>query len=152
VIRALEVYHLTGAPISLQQAAATAPVVPYSSCFLVLTAARKQLYARINARVEAMIERGLVTEVRELLERGYHAGLNSMKSLGYKEITEFLAGKRDLASSITLIKRNTRHYAKRQLTWFRKDPTAHWISHESSEMAERTIERCLEHIAQWQKV
>ena len=128
MIRALEVFHLTGAPISAQQVETLAPEhARYDACFIVLNAERDALYARIDARVDAMIAAGFVAEVAELRRRGYHRELHPMQSLGYKEIGEFLAGERDLASAVTLIKRNTRHYAKRQLTWFRKYADAQWL-------------------------
>ena len=128
MIRALEVFHLTGAPISARQVETLAPEhARYDACFIVLTAERDALYARIDARVDAMIAAGFVAEVAELRRRGYHRELHPMQSLGYKEIGEFLAGERDLASAVTLIKRNTRHYAKRQLTWFRKYADAQWL-------------------------
>lgn len=148
VIRALEVFHLTGASISVQQAIATTSIEQYASCFLVLTAPREQLYARINTRVDQMMAAGLVDEVRGLLRRGYHAGLNPMKSLGYKEIGEYLTGKYDLHSAVTLIKRNTRRYAKRQLTWFRKRDTDVWVSCETSDSVEDTIRRCMQIISE----
>ncbi len=147
IIRALEVFHLTGTSISDQQAVATAPIDHYNSCFLVLTTTRKQLYAKINARVEQMMAAGLVDEVKDLLRRGYHAELNPMKSLGYNEIGEYLAGKYDLPAAMTLIKRNTRHYAKRQLTWFRKSDTTTWISYEASDSFEEIIRKCLQIIS-----
>lgn len=128
MIRALEVFHLTGAPISARQVETLTPEhARYDACFIVLNAERDALYARIDARVDAMIAAGFVAEVAELRRRGYHRELHPMQSLGYKEIGEFLAGERDLASAVTLIKRNTRHYAKRQLTWFRKYADAQWL-------------------------
>ena len=150
IIRALEVFHLTGTPISAQQAAATAPLEEYSPCFLVLATDREYLYTRINDRVEAMIADGLVEEVRALLERGYHAELNPMKSLGYKEIAEFLAGEYDLPTAIEYIKRNTRRYAKRQLTWFRKYEAVNWIFRKPDAPVEPVVEQCLQMIPhQW---
>jgi len=128
IIRALEVHHLTGSPISaFQQEALTPEQCRYLTAFFVITAERDELYARINARVEGMIAAGLVEEVERLYRQGFHQELAPLKSLGYKEIGEFLAGKYDLASAIELIQRNTRHYAKRQLTWFRKYADARWI-------------------------
>lgn len=129
MIRALEVFHLTGSPISARQAETLTPKrARYDACFVVLTAERERLYARIDTRVDVMMAEGLVEEVQELYRRGYHRGLHSLKSLGYKEIGEFLAGEHDLPTAAALIKRNTRHYAKRQLTWFRKYADAHWIA------------------------
>jgi tRNA dimethylallyltransferase len=151
VIRALEVFELTGQPISVQQATATAPAAQYASCFLVLSDRRDRLYCRINLRVDEMIQRGLVGEVQSLLRRGYHRGLNPMNSLGYKEIGAYLAGHTDLGSAITLIKRNTRRYAKRQLTWLRKYETPRWILHETEHTLEDTVGTCLHAISEWRK-
>lgn len=151
IIRALEVHHLTGKPISEHQVSATESLVHCHSCFLVLTTERTTLYARINARVDQMIDQGLVEEVQDLLKRGYHEGLNSMKSVGYKEITEYLSGTRDLPSAIDLIKRNTRRYAKRQLTWFRKYQTPFWICRENAETLEDIVERCLQILSCWKE-
>jgi tRNA dimethylallyltransferase len=147
VIRALEVFHLTGAPISSHQKTATIPLEQYKSCFLVLNTSREQLYTRINARVDHMIATGLVAEVQDLLTRGYHAALNPMKSLGYKEIVDYLAGSYDLQSATALIKRNTRHYAKRQLTWFRKCRVQAWISCNPPVSTEETVRTCLQAIS-----
>jgi tRNA dimethylallyltransferase len=97
-----------------------------------------------------MIADGLVEEVRALLERGYHAELNPMKSLGYKEIAEFLAGEYDLPTAIEYIKRNTRRYAKRQLTWFRKYEAVNWIFRKPDAPVEPVVEQCLQMIPhQW---
>jgi tRNA dimethylallyltransferase len=149
IIRALEVHHLTGKPISEHQMSATEPLAYYHSCFLVLTTERKILYERINARVDQMVEQGLVEEVQDLVKQGYHKSLNSMNSVGYKEIMEYLSGVRDLSSAIDLIKRNTRRYAKRQLTWFRKYQKPFWICREKTETLEDTVERCLRIISRW---
>jgi tRNA dimethylallyltransferase len=151
IIRALEVHHLTGKPISEYQASATEPLALYHSCFLVLSIERRALYARINARVDQMISQGLIEEVQGLIKRGYHADLNSMNSVGYKEIMEFLFGIRDLPSAVELIKRNTRRYAKRQLTWFRKYQSSFWIDCEESETFEDVVEKCLRIISRWKE-
>ncbi len=147
VIRALEVFHLTGTPISSHQETATIPLDHYDACFLVLNTSREQLYSRINARVEQMIAAGLIDEVQDLLNRGYHAGLNSMKSLGYKEIVDYLAGSYDLQAAAALMKRNTRHYARRQLTWFRKCRVQAWISCNLPPSAEETVRTGLQAIS-----
>ena len=144
IIRALEVFHLTGTPISAHQTKATVPVAQYDSCFLVLTAERDKLYARINARVEQMIEAGLVDEVQGLYERSYHRKLRPMQSLGYKEIGEFLTGEYDLPSAVALIQRNTRRYAKRQLTWFRKYAAVSWVTRDMNEDDDETVEKCMQ--------
>jgi len=143
VIRALEVFHLTGVPISVHQQQATTPVAHYDASFFVLTTERDALYQRINARVDQMMEEGFVEEVQSLHERGYHQDLRPLQSLGYKEIGEFLTGKADLESSVRLIKRNTRHYAKRQLTWFRKYKDVHWIKRDAPQALESILDHCL---------
>ncbi len=144
VIRALEVFHLTGVSISVQQAeAAKPPAALYDTCFLVLNAAREQLYERINTRAELMITNGLVDEVKDLYQQGYSQELHPLKSLGYKEIGKFLAGEYDLSSAVTLIKRNTRRYAKRQLTWFRKYPLASWITRKLTDTDDDSVNTCL---------
>lgn len=149
VIRALEVHHLTGHSISDYQATATMPLANYQVCFLVLTAPRPLLYARLDDRVEQMLTHGLVDEVLALRARGYHAGQNAMNSVGYKEILEFLAGRYDRATALALIKRNTRRYAKRQLTWFRKYEDAQWISADAPDQFEDTLERCWQIVETW---
>jgi tRNA dimethylallyltransferase len=151
IVRALEVHHLTGKPISEQQASATAPIAQYHSCFIVLTAQRDILYARINARVEQMIQQGFIEEVQGLLRRGYHTTLNAMNSVGYKEMVGYLAGKHDLPSTITLMQRNTRRYAKRQLTWFRQYQESVWICPETNEPIDDSVSRCLTLISRWQQ-
>ena len=151
VLRALEVHHLTGTPISVHQACATAPLAQYDCCFLVLTAERQALYARIHARVEQMIAQGLVAEVQGLLQRGYHGASNPMTSVGYKEIIEFLAGKCNLPAAIELMKRNTRRYAKRQLTWLRKYQEACWVCLKPSAGSDLAVAQGLSIIAHWQE-
>lgn len=152
IIRALEIFHLTGIPISAYQATATTPLAAFSPCFLVLTTGRETLYNRIETRVDAMIAAGLIEEVQGLLQQGYHTELNPMKSLGYKEITAFLQGQTDLPTASTLIKRNSRRYAKRQLTWFRKYQHAVWIEREPELPFHQLITRCLQRIEYWRAI
>ncbi|HJC03367.1 MAG TPA: tRNA (adenosine(37)-N6)-dimethylallyltransferase MiaA [Candidatus Ligilactobacillus avistercoris] len=121
VVRALEVYERTGKRFSAQQANA-APFDPY---IIGLTTAREVLYARINARVDAMVEAGLVDEAQWLYEQG-GAALPAGKGIGYKELYPYFAGQSSLDGAVALIKRNSRRYAKRQLTWFRNQMTVHW--------------------------
>ena len=149
VIRALEVFHLTGIPISAYQATATTPLTDFQPCFLVLTMDREALYHRIHTRVDTMFASGFVEEVHGLLHQGYHPDLNSMKSLGYKEIVNFLRGQIDLPAAITLMKCHTRRYAKRQLTWFRKYQHAEWIQREPDLPSERLIVQSLQIIETW---
>lgn len=125
VIRAIEVYHQTGRPLS-QQYTATYNV-PYDLTVIGLNMPRETLYQRINDRVDLMIKHGLEQEVRQLLAKGYTPDLVAMKSLGYKQMTDYILGKYDLDYVIYLIKRDTRHFAKRQLTLFKKIPGIRWF-------------------------
>ncbi|QHW34482.1 tRNA (adenosine(37)-N6)-dimethylallyltransferase MiaA [Paenibacillus rhizovicinus] len=126
VIRALEVEHLTGTTFTEQQKGQK-KTSPFELCIIGLTMDRAVLYARINERVEAMIEEGLVEEVRGLLERGVPADAVSMHGLGYKEIALYLQGHLSLNEAVELLKRDTRRFAKRQLSWFRHMQDIHWI-------------------------
>lgn len=127
VIRALEYYRDTGEPISTHNEKESAKESPYNLLFYVLTMDRKLLYERIDRRVDLMIEAGLVDEVRRLKEMGYTKELVSMKGLGYKEIYGYLDGEYDLDRAIYILKRDTRHFAKRQLTWFKREKSVRWI-------------------------
>ena len=125
VVRALEVYAETGRPISELQRRSPPP---YRTLQIGLTMEREELYRRIDARVERMIERGLVEEVRGLIERGYGLDLPAMSGLGYREIGLYLRGEIGLEEAIRLIKRNTRRFVRHQYNWFRlDDPDIHWF-------------------------
>jgi tRNA dimethylallyltransferase len=124
VIRALEVCLTTGRPISEQQQAAPPP---YRTLRLGLTRPRAELYARIDARVDAMLAAGLVDEVRALLARGYSPHLPALSGLGYRQIIRYLAGELSLEEAVQEIKRQTRRFVRQQQTWFRPDdPRIHW--------------------------
>ena len=127
VIRALEFYHQNHAPISGHNAQEREKKTPYDLHYFVLTAPREELYRRIDARVDEMIGQGLVDEVRHLKEEGCHAGMVSMQGLGYKEILAYLEGEYPLEEAVRLIKRDTRHFAKRQLTWFKREEDVIWV-------------------------
>ncbi|MDR7506015.1 MAG: tRNA (adenosine(37)-N6)-dimethylallyltransferase MiaA [Armatimonadota bacterium] len=123
LVRALEVYAHTGRPISeLQRADPVGAAVQIG-----LTMDRAALYRRIEARVREQLERGLVDEVRVLLERGYDPRLPAMQGLGYKEIAAYLRGECTLAEAVARLVRNTRRYARRQWIWFRRDPRIRWL-------------------------
>ncbi|MDI6871628.1 MAG: tRNA (adenosine(37)-N6)-dimethylallyltransferase MiaA [Bacillota bacterium] len=129
IIRALEVYTLTGVPISAQQ---NAPAEPrFDLVAIGLTAPRDVLYARIERRVDQMMQRGLLEEVRALVARGLESWLTSVQALGYKEFFPHLRGEEELSSAVTRLKQETRRYAKRQLTWFRREPEVRWVSREA---------------------
>lgn len=121
VIRALEYFHDTGEKFSLHNAVERRKKSPYQFLYVVLNMDREQLYQRIDRRVDQMMEEGLAKEVQALLARGYDRSLVSMQGLGYKEIAAALAGECTLEEAVYRIKRDTRHFAKRQLTWFRRE-------------------------------
>lgn len=125
LIRALEVYHGTGVPLSDYHAAQPPP--PFTFRTVVLYRERDELYARIDRRVDQMLGQGLLDEVQSILARGYDPSLNPLRTIGYQEPTSYLRGEIDYDEMVRLIKRNTRRYAKRQLTWFRRDPSVDWV-------------------------
>jgi tRNA dimethylallyltransferase len=125
VIRAMEIYELTGQKMSDYQHRAAQS--PYDLLMIGLTMDRGKLYERINLRVDKMIEAGLVEEVRRLLDRGYNPSCTSMQGLGYKELVPYLYGEITLEKAINDIKQRTRHFAKRQLSWFRRMSEIHWF-------------------------
>lgn len=127
IIRALEYYAQTSQPISLHNELEKQKTTPYQLAFFALTMDRNLLYQRINQRVDKMIEEGLIEEVRNLLKKGYSPDLVSMQGLGYKEWIPYLNGQQSLEDTIYILKRDTRHFAKRQLTWFRRENNIHWI-------------------------
>ena len=128
VIRALEYYKLTGEKISTHNEREKQKEKAYDTTFFVLNMDREKLYNRINLRVDIMLKNGLVDEVKNLLEKGYKKELVSMQGLGYKEIVKYLEGEYSLDYAIEIIKRDTRHFAKRQLTWFKhQSEDAIWI-------------------------
>ncbi len=139
VIRALEYYRDTGEPISAHNEKESGKESPYNLIFYVLTMDRQLLYERIDKRVDMMIEDGLVDEVKGLKEMGYSKDLVSMKGLGYKEIYGYLDGEYDLDEAIYNLKRDTRHFAKRQLTWFKREKNVRWIHVDDYDMNTKVI-------------
>lgn len=125
IIRALEVYTLTGTPLSRLQAETPKASFKVSSIGLLWN--RETLYERINQRVEEMFAGGLVKEGKSIIRRGYKPALKPLQSLGYRQVFQYLAGEINLEQAIELTKRDTRHYAKRQLSWFRKIAGIHWF-------------------------
>ena len=131
VIRALEFYEQTGKRISEHNETQRQRESPYAFAYFVLTDDRAHLYERINRRVDQMIEEGLVNEAQALKDKGYTKQLVSMQGLGYKEILDYLDGNCTLEEAIYTIKRDTRHFAKRQLTWFKRERDVIWINKQS---------------------
>ncbi len=130
VIRAIEYYRLTGEKISDHNRAERAKDSPYDFRYYVLDCRRDLLYRRIDKRVDAMIQEGLVDEVKALKDMGCHRGMVSMQGLGHKEILDHLDGLCTLEDSVRTIKRDTRHFAKRQLTWFKRERDVIWLEWE----------------------
>ncbi len=128
VIRALEFYHQTGTRISEHNEEQRKRTSPYQFLYFVLNDDRQALYARIDQRIDQMLEAGLVTEVRMLKDMGCTRDMVSMQGLGYKEILDYLEGRCTLDDAIYILKRDTRHFAKRQLTWFRREPDVIWLN------------------------
>ncbi len=127
VIRALEYAKLTGEKISEHNEEQRGKISPYHFCYFVLNKERAKLYETINHRVDIMLEQGLLEEVKTLAAKGYHRNLVSMQGLGYKEILAYLEGECTLQEAIELLKRDTRHFAKRQLTWFKREKDVIWV-------------------------
>lgn len=126
-IRALEFYHQTGQRISEHNERERQRESAYRSCYFVLTDDRETLYERIDRRVDEMLEEGLVDEVKRLRELGCHREMVSMQGLGYKEILAFLEGEIPYERAVEILKRDTRRFAKRQLTWFRREKDVIWV-------------------------
>jgi tRNA dimethylallyltransferase len=126
IIRALEVYELTGKPISKAQSK-DEENLPYEPVLVGLNMDRKILYERIEKRVDQMLKAGLVEEVRGLIKEGYDKKLTSMQAIGYKEVAEHLHGKYTYDELVNILKQNTRNFAKRQMTWFRRFKNIHWF-------------------------
>ncbi|MCR4438829.1 MAG: tRNA (adenosine(37)-N6)-dimethylallyltransferase MiaA [bacterium] len=145
IIRALEVYESTGVPISLHQARHR-PEPSFGWHFLGLRWPRQELYARIERRVDEMMAEGLEQEVRQLLALGYDERLVSLRTVGYKEMFAFIRGELSLEEAVVQIKQHTRNYAKRQMTWFRRDARVGWVDVNEAEglaQAERQVEEII---------
>jgi tRNA dimethylallyltransferase len=130
VIRALEYYHLTGQKISEHNAIQRSRESIYNACYFVLNDHRQRIYASIDRRVDQMLADGLVEEVKALARMGCNREMVSMQGLGYQEILAYLEGEITLERAVYLIKRDTRHFAKRQLTWFRRERDVIWLEKE----------------------
>lgn len=127
IMRALEIFYISGKPLSLfhREPIGKTSWEPY---LLALNWSREHLYAMINERVDRMIERGLTEEVESLRSKGFDRKLNSLNTVGYKEMWNYLDGRQSFDETLELIKRNTRRFAKRQLTWFRRDKRIRWFT------------------------
>lgn len=126
-IRALEVFEITGKTLSTHQQTHRFANSAFTYLKIGLEMDRKALYERIDLRVDAMMAAGLLAEVHGLLNKGYASSLNAMQALGYRHMTDFLEGRQSLDEAVRTLKRDTRHYAKRQMTWFARDMEIHWV-------------------------
>lgn len=141
VVRALEYHHFTGRIFSEYNEIQRNQEAEYQFCYFALNDVRERLYERINLRVDQMVKEGLVTEVKELRDKGYQRNIVSMQGLGYKEIYAYLEGEITLDEAIEIIKRDTRHFAKRQLTWLRRERDIIMIDKEKYNYDEEKILR-----------
>jgi len=128
IVRGLEAHHATGRPLSELHRQHGFEDRPFSTLLIGLIRERDELYRRIDARVDAQLARGLVEETRRLLDQGFSRDMGSMKGLGYRQISAYLGGECPYEEAVRRLKRDTRHFAKRQLTWFRKEPDIRWLS------------------------
>lgn len=143
ILRAVEVYRLTGQPLSDWQQQHGFGPKRYQAVKIFLYREREELYRRIDQRAQAMLAAGLVEEVAGLLARGYGPGLKAMQALGYRQVTAHLRGLHSLEEALRQMQRATRHYAKRQLTWFRADPDYHWVHAADGDALRRRLEPLL---------
>ena len=144
IIRAIEFYKMTGVPISFHQEETKKKISRYNPCMLAIKWDMQKLYERIEKRVDIMLEMGLIEEVKSLCKKGYTESMLSMQGIGYKEIIAYLNGEASLDEAIYNIKIGTRHYAKRQMTWFNKDERVNWINYD-----EDVLKRANEIISEW---
>ena len=139
VIRALEFYHQNQSPISAHNQEQKEHETPYNLAYFVLNVPRELLYKRIDDRIDEMLKDGLLEEVQKLKDMGYHRGMVSMQGLGYKEILAYLDGEYPLEEAVRILKRDTRHFAKRQLTWFRREKDTIWMNKDELDYNEDRI-------------
>lgn len=139
VIRALEFYQLNGYPISKHNEEERKKSSPYNFAYFVLNDERNHLYERIEQRVDLMMQKGLLDEVLRLKQMGYQKGMVSMQGLGYKELLSYLDGEISLEEAVYILKRDTRHFAKRQLTWFRREEDVIWLEKDKFSYDENAI-------------
>ena len=146
VTRALEYHYLTGQKFSEHNAEQKEKETPYDAAVISLTMDREKLYERIELRIDLMLEQGLLEEVKGLLDRGYTPDLVSMQGIGYKEFIPYFNGECTLEEAVTQLKTNTRRFAKRQLTWFRRQIDGLWI-----DLSKATGEEALEDVLDYLK-
>lgn len=146
IIRAIEVYELTGKKMSDNYKDFRKENEDFDFIIIGLNRDREKLYKRINKRVDIMIENGLIDEVKELIDLGYGKELISMKAIGYKEVVDYFEGISSYDEMVELLKRNSRRFAKRQLTWFRRDNRIKWFNYDDYENEEEANNKIIEYI------
>lgn len=146
VIRAIEFHRETGIPLALHNEEQKRRESPYNFAYFVLTCDRQKLYERIDRRVELMMEQGLLEEVKELKNRGLSKDYTSMAGLGYRQLLSYLDGECSLSEAVDLIKKETRHFAKRQLTWFRREKDVILLDKDELPKMEQQLEFIEEHL------
>lgn len=149
VQRALEVYRILGTPLSVIQQEHRFGEAPYPYLLIGLTMERQALYKRIETRVDWEIHKGLVEETQSLMDQGFLRELGSMKGLGYRQFSGFLAGDYSYEEAVRLLKRDTRHFAKRQMTWFQKESEIQWMTLEESDIPDRAAAKIVDQINQF---
>lgn len=152
LIRALEYHHITGQKISEHNEAQREKESPYNFLYLVLNDRRDLLYEKIEKRVDQMMEQGLLQEVKKLKEMGCTRDMVSMQGLGYKELIDYLDGKCSLEEAVYIIKRDTRHFAKRQITWFKRERDVTWINKYDFHYDENAILEYLDQLIQQKNI
>lgn len=149
VLRALEVYRQVGVPLSELHRRHGFKEHPFRTLLIGLSMDRSTLYRRIEDRVEVELAKGLVQETQQLLQAGYSRDLTSMKSLGYRQMAGYLMGEYAFEEAVRRLKRDTRHFAKRQMTWFRKEPGIEWVHMDNEESSSSVAERILIRVRQF---
>ena len=143
VVRALTFFEMTGEKLSEHNKSERERSSPFDFAYFVLTMDRKKLYERIDKRVDLMFDMGLVEEVKALMAKGYDKSLVSMQGIGYKEVIDYLSGKTSLEECIDIIKRDTRHFAKRQLTWFKREKVVTYIDKDEFDAEDKCLKEML---------
>lgn len=143
VVRALTFFEMTGEKLSEHNKRERERSSPFDFAYFVLTMDRKKLYERIDKRVDLMFDMGLVEEVKALMAKGYDKSLVSMQGIGYKEVIDYLSGKMSLEECIDIIKRDTRHFAKRQLTWFKREKVVTYIDKDEFDAEDKCLKEML---------
>lgn len=143
VVRALTFFEMTGEKLSEHNKRERERSSPFDFAYFVLTMDRKKLYERIDKRVDLMFDVGLVEEVKALMAKGYDKSLVSMQGIGYKEVIDYLSGKTSLEECIDIIKRDTRHFAKRQLTWFKREKVVTYIDKDEFDAEDKCLKEML---------